>query len=262
MQFKAPAKVNIFLKITGIRGGYHELRSRFVRVESLYDTLTFVKKRRPSPGFKLASSHPLPQVNTLTKAYDLLQKAAPGIETFFEEHKLVLTKRIPQGAGLGGGSSDAATFLLAANELCGLHMSRENLAKIGECIGADVPFFVFGYPSANVEGIGEKIEPFEEEVPELKLFTPPLHCDTGMVYRTFRENFIETVRPENGREWLWKRSEEILKEVKPEDANDLYRAALLIYPRLRQYGEPGYFFSGSGSTFFAPEETSNAFALG
>ena len=256
MTFRAPAKVNIFLKITGLRGRYHELRSRFVRIDSLYDTLTFAPKRRPAPGFKLASSTPLPQVNTVSRAYELLRKAAPGIESFFEEHKVILNKKIPQGAGLGGGSSDAATFLLACNELCKLHLSRENLAKIGELIGADVPFFVYGYASANVEGIGEKITPFEEEVPELELFTPPLHCDTGLVYRAFRENFKEKIDPYAGKRWATWKSEEILREVAPEEANDLYPAAKCVYPQLERYAEPGRFFSGSGSTFFRLRLTS------
>ncbi|WP_201351798.1 4-(cytidine 5'-diphospho)-2-C-methyl-D-erythritol kinase [Hydrogenimonas urashimensis] len=258
MTFKAYAKVNIFLKITGVRGPYHELRSRFVRVDSLFDSLTFSRKKSPAPGFELISSVPLPRINTLTRAYELLKEAAPGIEKFFETHKVILEKRIPQGAGLGGGSSDAAAFLNACNELYGLHLSKENLARIGEKIGADVPFFVHGYASANVEGVGERIEPFEEDVPKLQLLTPPLHCDTGLVYRAFREHFIQEADREAAASWKDMKSDELLKTLDPVEANDLYKAALTVYPRLHRFATPNRFFSGSGSTFFhLPEQPSS-----
>ncbi|BDY13369.1 4-(cytidine 5'-diphospho)-2-C-methyl-D-erythritol kinase [Hydrogenimonas cancrithermarum] len=251
MTIQAPAKVNIFLKITGLRGNYHELRSRFVRVDSLYDTLSFTEKERPDKNFELESSVPLPKENTVAKAYRLLKETAPSIEKFFERHRVTLEKRIPQGAGLGGGSSDAAAFLNLCNELCGLKLSKTQLAAIGEKIGADVPFFVYGYPSANVEGIGEIIVPFEEELPKLKLFTPPIHCDTGLVYRTFRENFAKDIDKDAAKEWMSIESGELLKSLDPVEANDLYKAALLLYPSLKSYQAPHRFFSGSGSTFFS-----------
>ena len=250
MTVKAFAKVNIFLKITGTRGNYHELRSRFVRVDSLYDTLTFSRKKHPSKGFELVSSVPLPRVNTLTRAYELLKEAAPGIERFFETHKVILEKRIPQGAGLGGGSSDAAALLTGCSEFYGLHLSKENLARIGERVGADVPFFVYGYASANVEGIGEKITPFEEDIPELELFTPPLHCDTGLVYQAFREHFIRETDAKAGHAWKERESAELLATLDPVEANDLYKAALTVYPQLHHHAASHRFFSGSGSTFF------------
>ncbi len=253
MTAKAYAKVNIFLKITGVRGDYHELRSRFVRIDSLYDTLAFKPKQRFRPGFEMATSVPLPPANTVAKAYELLKAVAPRIESFFAVHKVLLEKRVPQGAGLGGGSSDAAAFLNLCNEVCGLKLDRKELALIGEKIGADVPFFVYGYPSANVEGIGERIVPFEEEVPPLNLFTPPLHCETGLVYRTFRDHFDERIDPEAGRAWLTMSSRDLLANLDPMEANDLYKAALAAYPSLRDHRpRPDAFFSGSGSTFFHP----------
>ncbi|WP_457598776.1 4-(cytidine 5'-diphospho)-2-C-methyl-D-erythritol kinase [Hydrogenimonas sp.] len=255
MRSHAPAKVNIFLKITGIRGGYHELRSRFVRIDSLYDTIRFEKKREASSSFDLFASTPLPKKNTVSEAYRLLKEAAGQIEPFFKEHAVYLEKRIPQGAGLGGGSSDAATFLNLCNDVCGLGLSKERLAAIGERIGADVPFFVYGYRSANVEGIGEIITPFEEEPPRLELFTPPLHCDTGAVYRSFREHFAEMIRPDAAKEWLGLTSAELMERLDPVEANDLFGAALRLYPQLEAYRRPGRFFSGSGSTFFHPIST-------
>jgi len=131
MRRHAPAKVNIFLKITGTRGDYHELRSRFVRVDSLHDTIIFEKRRSPAGGFELICDTPLPERNTVSEAYRLLREEAPGIETFFKEHAVHLEKRIPAGAGLGGGSSDAAAFLHLCNEVCSLNIPTEKLALIG-----------------------------------------------------------------------------------------------------------------------------------
>ncbi len=250
MRRHAPAKINIFLKITGIRGGYHELRSRFVRVDSLHDTISFEKKECSSAGFELICNTPLPERNTLSEAFRLLKEEAPKIETFFKEHAVHLEKKIPAGAGLGGGSSDAASFLHLCNEVCSLNISTSKLADIGQKIGADVPFFVYGYRSANVEGIGEIISPFEEQIPEVELFTPQIHCDTAAVYRTFRESFSAKIDSEAAKEWLKIPSDELMDSLEPEEANDLYPAALLRYPQLKEYARTGRFFSGSGSTFF------------
>jgi 4-diphosphocytidyl-2-C-methyl-D-erythritol kinase len=250
MKTIAPAKVNIFLKITGLRGNYHELHSRFVRVDSLFDQLIFEEKEHPQKGFECIASTPLPAENTVTKAYRLLADIAPQIEHFFTNHRVILEKSIPQGAGLGGGSSDAAAFLNLCNEVCGLKLSKEKLATIGEKIGADVPFFVYGYPSANVEGIGEIITPFEEEPPQLKLFTPNLHCDTALVYKTFRAHFIDDISPTVAKRWLKEPSKTLMQQLQPLEANDLYKAALIAYPELKSYATPHSFFSGSGSTFF------------
>ncbi len=250
MKRHAPAKVNIFLKVTGTRGGYHEIRSRFVLVESLFDTISFVKKSAPSLAFELICETPLPGHNTVSEAYRLLLQETPVIEKFFNEYAVALEKRIPMGGGLGGGSSDAAAFLHLCNEVCYLGMSDEKLALVGEKIGADVPFFVYGYKSANVEGIGEIIEPFEEEPLKLKLFTPPIHCDTAAVYREFRKGFIETVDRGAAREWLKIPSRQIMESVAPTEANDLYAPALKLYPELKEFAAPGRFFSGSGSTHF------------
>jgi 4-diphosphocytidyl-2-C-methyl-D-erythritol kinase len=228
MTIKAPAKVNIFLKITGLRGNYHELRSRFVRVDSLYDTLTFVEKEAPSKQFELHASTPLPSNNTVSKAYTLLKERAPAVETFFERHAVELEKAIPQGAGLGGGSSDAAAFLRLCNEVCGLGLKTHDLAAIGEKIGADVPFFVYGYPSANVEGIGEIITPFEETPPKLELFTPDIHCDTAAVYRAFRTHFVHAIDTNMANRWVHMESKDLLESLHPEEANDLFKAALKI----------------------------------
>ncbi|MCF6200988.1 MAG: 4-(cytidine 5'-diphospho)-2-C-methyl-D-erythritol kinase [Hydrogenimonas sp.] len=246
----APAKVNIFLKITGIRGAYHELRSRFVRVDSLCDTLKFIKKERKSDRFELLCSTPLPERNSVSESYRLLKELKPQVELFFKEYAVLLKKSIPMGAGLGGGSSDAAAFLNLCNDVCDLGLSKDELARIGESVGADVPFFVYGYASANVEGVGEKIEPFDDEPLDLKLFTPPIHCDTGAVYRCFRDRFGDKIAKDSAREWLDVSSTKLMQSLKPLEANDLYAPSLLLYPELEEHSSNSRFFSGSGSTFF------------
>jgi 4-diphosphocytidyl-2-C-methyl-D-erythritol kinase len=253
VKIKAYAKVNIFLKITGSRGNYHTLRSRFVRVDQLYDTITFIKKESKENiqnSFIVESNIDLPEKNTITSAYELLCEKSDLVEKFFRDYKVTLDKKIPTGAGLGGGSSDSAAFLNLCNEVCELNLSTDEIAKIGAKIGADVPFFVYNYKSANVEGIGEVVTPFEEDPPKLKLFTPQIHCDTVKVYKTFRKEFFHIADQNSGAKWLETNSTTLLKEYDIESLNDLFPAALKAYPELKKFVKPGYFFSGSGSTFF------------
>ncbi|NPA29495.1 MAG: 4-(cytidine 5'-diphospho)-2-C-methyl-D-erythritol kinase [Epsilonproteobacteria bacterium] len=251
MTYYAPAKVNIFLKITGRRGDYHTLRSRFVRLKEPVDTIHFIPSRSTGRTFRWRASAPLPETNTLTRAYELLLEVnREKVERFFDTHTLFLDKAIPTGAGLGGGSSDAATFLKACNEEIGLKLSTKKLAAIGEKIGADVPFFIYDYPSANVEGIGEIIHPFDEEPPALSLVTPPVHCDTAKVYGYYRTHLLSRARPDAGKKWLQTPSRELLATLSPEEANDLYLPAKVLYPELAPPKAGTWFLSGSGSTFF------------
>ena len=83
------------------------------------------------------------------------------VKEFFKKNIVKIDKNIPEFAGLGGGSSNCATFLNMVNQACNLNLSKEELAKIGSNIGADVPFFVYEFDSANVSGIGEIVEEFK-----------------------------------------------------------------------------------------------------
>jgi len=170
---KAHAKVNIFLKITGYKDGYHTLLSRFMRVDDLYDNIKFVPCMCETFTIEGCKGVPL-ESNTIYKAYKALNDYTGDLDilNFFYKHKVVVTKRIPSQAGLGGGSSDAAAFMRLVKEVCNLMLSTEELARIGGTIGADVPFFIYNYPSANVSGFGEIVEPFYEEPLQLDLFTP------------------------------------------------------------------------------------------
>ncbi len=195
MTRKSYAKVNIFLKISGIRDGYHELVSRFVRVHSLYDTISFQKGEFKE--FTLEGDFGCEtKSNTIYKGYLALCKISNKVEKYFQTHKVVVDKHIPEFAGLGGGSSNCATFLNMVNEICELELSKDELSKIGERIGADVPFFIYEYDSANVTGIGEIVEPFEEEVLDIVTFTPRIECNTGKIFTTFRERFYKEVSKE------------------------------------------------------------------
>lgn len=251
---KAYAKVNIFLKITGHKEGYHTLLSRFVRVENLYDTITFVPCKCDTFTIEGCEGIPL-HSNTIYKAYKALNAHTGDLEIldFFYQHKVRVSKRIPSQAGLGGGSSDAAAFMLLVKEVCNLILSTKELAAIGATIGADLPFFIHNYPSANVSGFGEIVEPFDEEALSLELYTPEIGCATTVVYKTFKANFLEHISLASFIGWEQLDSQTLLEKIAdPKQLNDLYPAALLAYPALQSVAKEGWFFSGSGSTFFRP----------
>ncbi len=249
---KAHAKVNIFLKITGHKDGYHTLLSRFIRVEDLYDTITFVPAECETFTIEGCEGVPL-ESNTIYKAYKALNDHTGDLDilNFFYKHKVVVTKRIPSQAGLGGGSSDAAAFMRLVKEVCNLMINTEELAKIGSTIGADLPFFIYNYPSANVSGFGEIVEPFKEATLQLELYTPNIGCDTALVYKTFKEHLLDNITLCSFLGWDRLDSKTILEMIAdPVILNDLYAASLIAYPELKDVARDGWFFSGSGSTFF------------
>ncbi|MES2610419.1 MAG: 4-(cytidine 5'-diphospho)-2-C-methyl-D-erythritol kinase [Pseudomonadota bacterium] len=160
----APAKLNLFLHITGRRtDGYHLLQSVFMLIDWC-DTLHF--ERRAGSALSREDLGPaLPGMDLVLRAAHALQ-AATGCT---EGAHIGIMKRIPAQAGMGGGSSDAASTLLALNRLWGLNLSRQALQKIGLALGADVPFFLCG-ANAFVEGIGETITPLEsaQQLPQAR----------------------------------------------------------------------------------------------
>ena len=246
MTIKAYAKVNIFLKIVGTRENYHQILSRFMRVKNLYDTISFEKKRVPSKDFELVGDFGCKrEQNTIYKAYKLLPET-----DFFDTHKVVVKKNIPEFAGLGGGSSDAASFLNLCNEVLKLGLSKDKLAELGAKIGADVPFFIYNYQSANVSGIGEIVEKFDEEILKIETFTPKVKCDTIEVYQTFRSDYLSGIDTNLAQKLSQMQSQDILNSYEPTMINDLFLPAIDLYPQLAYYQKPNWFFSGSGSTIF------------
>jgi len=249
---KAHAKVNIFLKITGHKEDHHTLLSRFVKVEDLYDTIEFVPCECESFTIEGCDDIPL-KSNTIYKAYKALNDHTGDLDilNFFYTHKVVVSKRIPSQAGLGGGSSDAAAFMRLVKEVCDLKISTDDLAELGSTIGADIPFFVYNYASANVAGFGEIVMPFEEVPFDIELFTPEINCDTAEVYKTFHTYLLRNVDRTTFFGWEHMDSRTLLKLiVDPIVLNDLFPAALATYPELEKVKKDGWFFSGSGSTFF------------
>jgi len=149
----APAKINLFLHVVGrLTDGYHLLQSPFVLIDWA-DTLHL--ERRSDGALRRHDLGPaLPDDDLCLRAARALQRASgttAGADIYID-------KQVPWGAGMGGGSSDAATVLLGLNRLWGLHWPRARLLELGATLGADVPFFVGGH-NAFVEGIGEKLTP-------------------------------------------------------------------------------------------------------
>ena len=176
----APAKLNLFLHITGRRAdGYHLLQSVFMLVDWC-DTLHFERRADGSISREDLGT-PLPEMDLTLRAAHAL-KAATGCT--LGAHIGVL-KRIPAQAGMGGGSSDAATALLALNRLWGLGLSRSALETIGLQLGADIPFFLRGN-NAWVEGIGETITPLEKahQLPQARfaIVKPAAGLETKLIF--------------------------------------------------------------------------------
>ncbi len=254
--YKAYAKVNIFLKITGLREDYHEIISRFMRVESLYDELSFISKEEcggRAEDFKIIGDFSCDtNQNTIYKAYFALKKAtsSESLEKLMRTHGIMVEKSIPAFAGLGGGSSNAATYLKMCNEVLHLGLSLNELAKIGLEVGADVPFFIYGYDSANVSGIGEVVEEFKEDLLDFEVFTPDVQISTPKVYQTYRKDFYAPIDGFEREKLKQTSSKDILKTMGVAEANDLFSPAIQEYKELKKYYKSGYHFSGSGSSFF------------
>lgn len=179
----AGCKVNLGLRIIRRRDdGYHELDSLFWPLFAPRDELHIQYK--PGNDIIVRSNNPAidPACNTLTKAHNAfatLAGKAPGIE-------VQLCKRIPSGAGLGGGSSDAAALLLWLNSQAERPISSSALAHAALAVGADVPFFLAGQPS-RVRGIGEIVEPVKIHIPScfIVLVCPDIHVSTAKTFALF-----------------------------------------------------------------------------
>lgn len=244
---KSFAKINVFLKVVGTRGNYHEILSRFVLCEQLFDEIYFER----SNSFAIECDNKEIKDNIIQKAIDELKKAgfSNELDEFFSSHKIIINKQIPIGAGLGGGSSNAATFLLMVNDELNLNIKRENLMQIASKIGADVTFFVSGYRAANVSGIGEIIEEFDDEVPNLNILTPNVFCSTPMVYQEFRSNFLQYIDVNAAKKMQNLKSKELLEIYKNEELNDLFAPCFKLYPQMNEFRDK--FLSGSGSSVFS-----------
>ena len=173
----APAKLNLFLHITGRRpNGYHLLQSVFMLVDWC-DRLHFERREDGRIEREDLGQMTLPADDLCVKAARAL-KAATGCPIGV---RIGLDKRLPAEAGLGGGSSDAATCLLALNQLWGLGLKRAQLSAIGLQLGADVPFFLSGH-NAWVEGVGEQITPISLAPARFLVVKPAAGASTPRIF--------------------------------------------------------------------------------
>ncbi len=251
-KLKAPAKVNLCLRVLGKRtDGFHEIESLFYQV-SLFDTLTF----EHSSANKLLltcgdeTCGPVEQ-NLVIKAADLLRRSY-GVTAGACIH---LDKQIPAGAGLGGGSSDAAAALVGLSRLWELNFKdkgeEKELHTLAEQLGSDVPFFLYG-PAARVFGRGEMVVPFVPKKPfHLLLVKPDCSVSTAWAY----QNLILTNNSLNFRLSCSSLAEGDLGEVAGGLWNDFERTVFKRFPeiqdlksRLLNAGALGAVMSGSGSS--------------
>lgn len=219
----APAKLNLFLRITGRRAdGYHELQTLFQLLD-YGDTLEFSNPEPDDGTLMLTPARAdIPREENLVYRAALALRDATGCTRGARIH---LNKKIPLGGGLGGGSSDAATTLVALNQLWALELSTDQLAAIGLRLGADVPLFVGGR-TAWAEGIGERLTPVAMPPAWYLVLTPNCAVPTATVFahpqltrnglpltiRAFLEQgaenvcqpVVETLYPEvkTARQWL------------------------------------------------------------
>lgn len=239
----APAKLNFFLHVIGRRAdGYHLLQSLFVLIDWC-DTLHFERRE----DGRLARH----DLGVELPADDLCLRAARSLQqlsgTSFGA-EISIDKQLPAGAGMGGGSSDAASTLLALNRLWGLNWPRARLAEIALTLGADVPFFVGGH-NAFVEGIGERLTPVPVPTQWLAVVKPPQSIETRAIFGSpllvrdteavILEGFLaDTCAPNFGRNDLQPPAEAVCPEVA--------QAASVLNDR---FGNSR--MSGSGSAVFA-----------
>lgn len=234
--FSAPAKINLFLHILGQReDGYHTLQTAF-QFLTLEDQIGI--RLRPQGIHRTSDNNGIAQAEDLSvRAARLLQQQS-GIRQGVE---LQVLKSIPMGAGLGGGSSDAATVLLVLNQLWGLHWSLDRLAQLGRRLGADVPVFVRGR-AAWAEGVGEQLTPIEPETVWLLVVVPKVNISTAEVFRKCSLTSSPMPITICGLQSGFGRNDLQAMVVAQ------YPQAAAVYTWLSKFGHPR--MSGSGGAFF------------
>ena len=245
MEFFAPAKVNLSLRVLGRReDGFHELESLMCPV-SVGDTLDVTL--RAEGGLEFVCDDPtLPagDDNLVVRAARLFCRVR-GIEPNI---RIALAKHIPHGAGLGGGSSDAATTLLALDRLLQTRLSRETLAAMAAEIGSDVPFFIYE-SAAVIRGRGERVEPvaFPHALP-LLLIKPPFGVPTPWAYSRWKDSREIPDVPYMAQTFPWG---ELVNDLeRPVFEKYVFLADLKCW-LLAQPEVAGALLSGSGATVFA-----------
>lgn len=238
----APAKINLFLHIVGRRpDGYHLLQTAF-RMLDWGDEITL---QRRDDGLILRTS----DVPGVPAESDLVVRAARALQAASGSRfgaDIGVLKRIPMGGGLGGGSSDAASVLLALNRLWGCGLSRQALQDLGLKLGADVPFFIFG-ETAFAEGVGEALRSLAVPPAWYVVVAPPVSVPTAEIFSAKE---------------LTRDTEILIMQgfAAHKTRNDMQAVVCVKYPEvaeslewLSQYGDAR--MSGSGACLFAPFDT-------
>lgn len=254
--YLAPAKINVFLHIVGQRkDGYHLLQSVFQLLD-LCDEI----------AIKITNNSDISRVNDVAgvtesddisiKAARLLQAHAQSLDASFNSGALIkVNKVIPMGGGLGGGSSDAATVLMALNKAWQLNFSRQTLMDLGLTLGADVPFFIFG-KNAWVEGIGEVLSPIELSANHYVVLNPGINVSTMEIFnnKELTKNTIPKTMS-NFSESGTNQSDLRASNIKSDFINGLEKTVCQLYPAVRetidwlsQYGDAR--MTGSGASVF------------
>jgi len=217
----APAKLNLFLHVIGRRqDGYHLLQTLF-RFIDLHDTLHFTM-RKDGTVRRTNSIEGVPEDQDLCVRAALLLKAKTGCALGAD---IEVEKRIPMGGGLGGGSSDAATTLIALNRLWSLGLTRARLLQLGLQLGADVPAFVFG-ENAFAEGVGEKLQAYPLGDAWYVVLFPPVHVPTARIF----------AHPELTRDTVSITMRALLKgQTEQPLRNDLQPVVCGLYPDVANY---------------------------
>ncbi len=239
----APAKLNLFLHVVGRRpDGYHLLQTLF-RFIDLHDTLHF-RLREDGAVRRTNTVEGVPEEQDLCVRAALLLQKDTGCGLGAD---ITVEKLIPMGGGLGGGSSDAATTLIALNRLWSLGLSRTHLMRLGLQLGADVPVFVFG-ENAFAEGVGEELQPYPLAEAWYVVLFPPVHVPTAQIFGY----------PELTRDTVSITMRALPKRLPPERQlhNDLQPVVCKLYPEVARYiawlAEFGKaMMTGSGACVFA-----------
>ena len=245
--FLAPAKVNLFLHITGqCADGYHLLQTVFCLLD-LHDTI----KLKPTTDGVVNRVNNVPGVpaeqDLCVRAAKLLQQHTQcplGVDIMVEKH-------IPMGGGLGGGSSDAATVLLALNSLWQLNLSRKELMSLGLKLGADVPFFIFG-KNAWAEGVGEQLTAINLHNSYYVVLNPNIHVSTAQIFAN--KQLTKNTNPKTMSDFSGT-AKLTAGNLSAEFINDLEKIVCSEYPAvldclnwLSQFGDAR--MSGSGASVF------------
>ena len=246
LHIESPAKINLRLEVLKKRkDGYHEVRTLLQKI-NLYDTLHFSLKKEK--GISIIADHPaLP-----TGKRNLVHQAAQSIFKrlcYKEGIRIKIEKRIPLGAGLGGGSSNAATTLKALNQLLDMNLSTKELMGIGAEIGADVPFFFFESPAIG-SGMGERLKKIELPALWCILIYPNFEVSTRWAY----QHFVLTKRRFHLKLHTFPRTPKGISHILQ---NDLEEVVSKKYPQIGvmkriicSVGALGASMTGSGPTVF------------